>query len=284
MNHHTSIPTTAASPLPDFRTSEGLRELLAELNGHNAWAASPVAAELMLYATEKYAPIAKAWHRDVADAAYEAFLAMRQPTTLRADDPWAVVTHAVALGIAAEVHADRNMTSQDKARRPSKRPVEEPLRSGHYEEFFYDVHPHAHALHARNDGEGADRSVDGVIRATCVFLVLTDWPARPVEQAVDYIAHRITGLSSGSSALEIVAKELHIAIRLGYTPTEWAALVRLVVGTKTGKRKSGDYGLFARVLLGDDVADLLRDETLVETSRRMASVPDRQEGNGGERS
>ena len=35
------------------------------------------------------------------------------------------------LGIAAEVHADRAMTSQDKARRPSKRPSEEPVRAGH---------------------------------------------------------------------------------------------------------------------------------------------------------
>ena len=74
MNHHPSTPTQAASPLPDFRTSEGLRELLTELNEHNAWATSPVAAELMVYATGKYAPIAKAWHRDPADAAYEAFL------------------------------------------------------------------------------------------------------------------------------------------------------------------------------------------------------------------
>lgn len=98
---------------------------------------------------------------------------------------------------------------------------------------------------------------------------------------MDYIAHRITGLSSLSSALEIVSKELHITIRLDYTPEAWAGLVRLVVGTKTGRRKSGDYSLFARVLLGDDVADLLRDEGLVEPSRRMASVPDLQEGQGG---
>ncbi|MGO2745556.1 MAG: hypothetical protein ACTIAO_03045, partial [Microbacterium sp.] len=140
-HHHPSTPTQAASLPPDFTTSEGLRELLTELNEHNAWATRPVAAELMVYATGKYAPIAKAWHRDPTDAAYEAFLAMRQPTTLKADDPWAVITRAVALGIAAEVHADRNMTSQDKARRPSKRPAEEPMRAGHYEEFFYDVHP-----------------------------------------------------------------------------------------------------------------------------------------------
>jgi hypothetical protein len=261
---------------PDFTTSEGLRVLLTELNEHNAWASSPVAAELMVYATQKYTPIAKAWHRDPSDAAYEAFLAMRTPTTLAADDPWAVITRAVALGIAAEVHADRNMTSQDKARRPSKRPAEEPMRAGHYEEFFYDVHPHAHSL-VQHGGE--DHSVDRVIRATCVFLVLTDWPARPVEQAVDYIAHRVTGLSSRSAAVEVVSKERHIAHRLGYTADTWAALVRLVVGAKTGKRKGGQYGLFARVLLGDDATDLLRDEALVSASRRSAQPG--TEGDGG---
>lgn len=272
--HHESHDH-ASGAAPDFTTGEGLRMLLAELNEHNAWASSPVAAELMVYATRKYTPIAKAWHRDPADAAYEAFLAMRQPTTLRADDPWAVITRAVALGIAAEVHADRNMTSQDKARRPSKRPAEEPMRAGHYEEFFYDVHPHAHSL-VQHGGE--DHSVDRVIRATCVFLVLTDWPARPVEQAVDYIAHRVTGLSSRSSAVEVVSKELHIALRLGYTAETWAALVRLVVGTQTGPRASGQYGLFARVLLGDDVTDLLRDEALVTSSR---SASGGQEGARG---
>ncbi|WP_449276689.1 hypothetical protein [Leucobacter sp. GX24907] len=278
MNHHPS--QNSHQPVPDFTTGEGLRALLIELNEHDAWASSPVAAELMIYATQKYTPIAKAWRRDPADAAYEAFVAMRQRTTLRANDPWAVITRAVALGIAAEVHADRNMTSQDKARRPSKRPGEEPMRAGHHEEFFYDVHPHAHSLYTRRD-VGEDHSVDRVIRATSVFLVLTDWPARPVEQAVDYIAHRITGLSSAHSALEIVSKERHIAVRLGFTPEAWAGLVRLVVGTQSKRRKHGTFGLFARVLLGDEIADLLRDEVLVESSRRMAAVPDLGEEQGG---
>lgn len=273
MKHHPS----SDRPVPDFTTSEGLRELLTELNADNAWATAPVAAELMVYATQKYTPIAKAWHRDPADAAYEAFLAMRQPTTLRANDPWAVITRAVALGIAAEVHADRNMTSQDKARRPSKRPAEEPMRAGHYEEFFYDVHPHAPSVYLQH-GDEEDHSVDRVIRATCVFLVLTDWPARPVEQAVDYIAHRVTALTSRDSAVDIVSQDLTIAIRLGYTPEDWGELVRLVVGTRTGRRKDGQYGLFARVLLGDDVADLLCDEALVAASRRSALIPDQQVG------
>ena len=273
--HDESVPDQTS---PDFTTPEGLRQVLIDLNTHNAWASSSVAAELMVYATAKYTPVARAWHRDPADAAYEAFIAMRQSTTVKADDPWAVVTRAVALGIAAEAHADRDMTSQDKARRPSKRPREEPVRAGHYEEFFYDVHPHATEL-VGGAGRDDDGSADPVIRTVCVFLVVAGWPARQVEQAVDYIAHRVASLSSGGSAVEIVSKDLSIAVRFGYRREEWAELVRLLVGIPAGRRRrAGRYGLLARVLLGDDVADLLSDTALVDVVRRMAPVPDVREG------
>lgn len=125
--HDPSVPDQTS---PDFTTPEGLRQVLLDLNTRGAWATSSVAAELMVYATAKYTPVARAWHRDPADAAYEAFIAMRQRTTVKADDPWAVVTRAVALGIAAEVHADRAMTSQDKARRPPSAPARSPCAPG----------------------------------------------------------------------------------------------------------------------------------------------------------
>jgi len=243
----------------DFTTPEGLRQVIIELTTHGAWSTSPVAAELMVYATAKYTPVAKAWHRDPADAAYEAFTAMVTPSTLRAKDPWAVVTRAVALSIAAETLAERLLTSQDKARRPKKRPDAEPLRAGHYEDYLYDIHPH-------QPSERPEDGVDRVVRTTSVFLVLTGWGPRPVEQAVDYIAHRITGLRSRESAAETVAGDLHIATRLGYHPDAWRGLVRLTVGRrpKDGER---EMGLFARVLLGDDIAELLADEHLVAASR-----------------
>lgn len=60
----------------DFTTPEGLRQVIEELTIHAAWATSPVAAELMVYATTKYAPVARAWHRAPEDAAFEAFTAM----------------------------------------------------------------------------------------------------------------------------------------------------------------------------------------------------------------
>lgn len=242
----------------DFTTPEGLRQVIAELTADQAWSTSPVAAELMVYATSKYAPVAKAWHRDPEDAAYEAFTAMITPSTLRAKDPWAVVTRSVALSVAAETLAERYLTSQDKARRPRRRPDHDPVRAGHYEEFLYDVHPHEHTG-VPEDG------VDRIVRTVSVFLVATGWAPRAVEQAVDYIAHRVTGLRSRESACETVTGDLHIATRLGYDPEAWRNLVKLTVGRRP-RHDEREMGLFARVLLGDDIADLLSDEHLVAAS------------------
>lgn len=243
----------------DFTTPEGLRQVIQELTDHDAWSTSPVAAGLMVYAARKYAPIAKAWHRLPEDAASEAFIAMITPSTLRAKDPWAVVTRSVALSVAAETLAERYLTSQDKARRPKKRPDADPIRAGHYEDYLYDIHPHQHA---GSPGGGVDR----VVRTASIFLVLTGWGPRPVEQAVDYIAHRITGLRSRESAAETVTGDLHIATRLGYGPDAWRALVKLTVGRRPRDGEK-EMGLFARVLLGDEIAELLADEQLVAASR-----------------
>lgn len=169
------------------------------------------------------------------------------------------MTRSVALSIAAETLAERFLTSQDKARRPKKRPDADPVRAGDYEDYLYDIHPHEHA--------GApEGGVDRVVRTTSIFLVLTGWGPRPVEQAVDYIAHRITGLRSRESAAETVTGDLHIATRLGYDLDAWRGLVKLTVGRRprSGER---EMGLFARVLLGDDVSELLADEQLVAASR-----------------
>ncbi len=273
-------PLESDSP-PDFTTPEGLRQVLIDLTEHNTWSTSPVAAELMVYAEHKYTAVAKAWHRDTADAAYEAFIAMRSPSTLRADDPWAVITRAVELGVAAETHAERLLTSSDKARRPSKRPPFEPVRAGHYEEFFYDVHPLQHPTGSspdipEEDGSLGGGRVDEVIRTTIVFLVIAGWPARRVEQAVEYICQRMTGLGSHDSALDVLGNDAAIALRLGYPLDTWNGLLRLVIGTKPGRKSPGRMGILARTLLGDRVCDLLHDADLVTAAKQSlpASQPD----------
>ncbi|GAB3033953.1 hypothetical protein GCM10027052_09320 [Parafrigoribacterium mesophilum] len=253
--------------LPDFADSETLREVLADLTATDTWAKSPVARELMLFTMRKYAPVTKGWHRDPADAAYAAFLAFRLPTTLAADDPWAVVTQAVRLSIAAEEHADRLMTSSDKARRPTKRPPSEPIRAGDYEEFLYDIRPRD----AFSDTDGIN-AAERAIRSACVFFVVNGWPARTVEVAVEYICNRITSLSSHDSAMDVLAADTAMAYRLGYSDARWATLLRLLIGTKATRRRDSQIGIVARVLLGDTIADLLQDDDIVRRARDAAPV------------
>lgn len=246
----------------DFTTSEGLRQVIDELTAAGVWGSSPVAAELMIYAAAKYTPIARAWHRSPEDAAAEAFFAMRTGSTLRAKDPWAVVTDAVAKSIRAETEAERGMISQDAARRPQLRPEAGPVRAGDYTEFLFDIHPR------HDDGGQPESGVDRVVRTVAVFLVITGWQARPIEQAVDYLVHRVCGLKSREAASETAAGDIHIATRLGFGPDTWRGLVTLTVGRKP-RNGQPERGLFARVLLGDEIADLLSDQDLVSRSRRL---------------
>ena len=86
----------SSEPLPDFTTGEGLRVLLEQLTAEHLWRTHPAARALMQYAQEKYLPLARSWHRDPADAAYEAFMAMRTPAIRRAADPWAAIISSVS--------------------------------------------------------------------------------------------------------------------------------------------------------------------------------------------
>jgi len=269
--HNTDgAPDAIHESAEDFTTSEGLRRLLRLLAvaGDDAWRTSPAASHLLAYTQERYLPVARAWHRDPADAAFEAFLAMRSPSVLTADDPWAVVTRAVELGIAAEAHAERLMTSADKARRPSIRPEYEPVRAGHYEEFFYHVLTAAAA-----EDELAPVRADQVVHSSTTFLVMTGWSARTVETAVEYICHRLTTLSTAQSALDVLRKDQAMRVRLGYSGYAWNGLLRLLIGPRSKKPPTGGdwsrLGIFARLLLGDRARDLLADRRLVAASRKI---------------
>src|SRR5690625_3567421 len=72
----------------DFTTSAGLRALLDRLHaaGPDAWTGDPVAQDLMRYAADKYAALARKHHLDPWEAASAAFDVMRTPSARRAMD------------------------------------------------------------------------------------------------------------------------------------------------------------------------------------------------------
>ena len=119
-NAHTTIRQRTESG-EDFTRSEGLRTLLTRLHdaGPGAWEHDATAAELMAYAAEKYAPLAHKHDLDPWEAATAAFDVMRSNAARTADDPWAVVTHAVRITCIAEERAAGLLCSVHQARRPT---------------------------------------------------------------------------------------------------------------------------------------------------------------------
>ena len=104
---------------PAFATAEGLRLLLLDLAyaGQRAWQTSPEAAELMTYTMEKYAGLAHKHGLEPTEAAAAAFEVMRMRSTRVAEDPWAVITHAVELTLIYESRAEGLLCSTGQARK-----------------------------------------------------------------------------------------------------------------------------------------------------------------------
>ena len=94
----TTNPSTETSR-EDFTTSEGLRALLNRLHtgGEDAWVHDPVARDLMEFAADKYKALARKHRLDTWEAVAAAFDAMQNRSTREADDPWAIITHAVRI-------------------------------------------------------------------------------------------------------------------------------------------------------------------------------------------
>lgn len=245
------LQTSAAEPA--FASPDGLRAVLVRLARRDAggWS-SPVGTELLRFAQRRYAPLARSWGRPVEDVAAAAFEVMRLASTVRARDPWAVVTRAVELSLAADAHAERMLISPEHARRPDRRPEVMPARTGEHTEALTALAP------APPPEPGADRLV-----STCtVVLAVAGWPVDLASDVTWWLADRIADLGSQASALDVLRRDALMPRRFGLTGEQWVTLLYLLIGTPT----SGDPGLIVRVLVGEPISLLLADAGLLEAA------------------
>ena len=142
-NDTTTTDACDDRPAEDYHSSEGLRALLNRLHtaGRGAWEHDPAAAELMAFAAEKYAALAHKHHLDPWEAASAAFDVMRTKAARTADDPWAVVTHAVRITWIAEERGQGLLCSTHQARRPRYSVFHDPERLSDRENPLDDHHP-----------------------------------------------------------------------------------------------------------------------------------------------
>ncbi len=253
-------PASADRPTgcePAFASSAGLRVLLERLHaaGDGAWRTDPEATALLAYTIERYAPLARSWHRDPGEAASAAFLAMRHDGVRRAADPWAVVTRAVQVSLSAENHAERHLTSTEKARRTQHADRDVPLRAGELTDTL---------TFATLDSPRKPDTEPSVCDAI-TLLELLGWPKGAAGVVVEYVAGRLADAGSIPAAYEALRRDTAFRAQLDLDRRVWSGVVGVLLGSRPQPGRPARKGVFARLLLGESVRELLDDTSLVRS-------------------
>ncbi|GAB3767883.1 hypothetical protein [Microlunatus parietis] len=268
----------------DFTTSEGLRALLHRLHetGPGAWQHDPAARELMEYTADKYRSLARKHGLDPWEAVTAAFEAMQYRSTREADDPWAILTHAVRITCIFEERAQGLLCSVHQARRPHVSAFHDPERFSDRETPLADYHPAFHttdrhdgldagsAADNRGDGggRGSDRaciSAGSAAEDAIALLCLLGWPVEIARAAVEHVCGALTKTGTRQTAYEALRRDRHVRALLDLPGRSWTALLRALLGnphpaytaTTTGR------GVLLRLLIGESLEVLLRDDDLV---------------------
>lgn len=264
-----------------FEDSEALRALLTRLHqaGNGAWRNDPEAAALMQHAADKYAALARKHGLDPWEAASGAFEAMRGAATRRADDPWAVVTRAVQVTCIGEERGNGLLCSVHQARRPRYSVFHDAERFSDRENPLPDYHPAFHVDPFADDdsddpGEDEDlllertMNVGSAVEDTIAFLTRLGWNPATAHAAVEYITGRLAESVSRASAFEVLRRDRQARALLDLPGTSWTTLLRLVLGNPDPAlaHTNAGRGLLVRLLIGEPLRALLRDDDLVLTA------------------
>ncbi|NLU83011.1 hypothetical protein [Rhodococcus sp. HNM0569] len=273
----------------DFTTSDGLRALLHRLHaaGSGAWSHDPTAAELMTHTAEKYEPLARKHGLDPWEAASAAFKVMITRAAREARDPWAVITHAVRITCIFEERAQGLLCSVHQARRPHVSAFHDPERFSDRENPLTDYHPafHITGSHNHNDdvetdaagvgsdyggGRGSDQacmSAGSAAEDAIALFTLLGWNPATARAGVEHVCGALTKTGTRQAAYESLRRDKHARALLDIPRSSWTALLRALLGnphpayaaTSTGR------GVLLRLLIGETLSMLLRDDDLILT-------------------
>lgn len=261
-------------PRQGFEDSEGLRALLTRLHaeGRSAWQDDPEVAALMRHAAEKYAALARKHGLDPWEAATAAFDAMRNPSVRNADDPWAMVTHAVRVTCVAEERGQGLLCSVHQARRPQYSAFHDAERFSDRDNPLTDYHPALQTCpfddEAVSPAAGADEestSVDSAVEDTIALFAHLGWPSATARAGVEHICARLTESASRASAFESLRRDWHARALLDLLGTSWLAMLRVVLGNPDPDlaHTAAGRGVLLRLLVGEPLRVLLADDDLL---------------------
>lgn len=273
--------TAAPGGGEDYTTGEGLRALLGRLHeeGQGAWRTDPTAARLMTYAADKYAALARKHGLDPWEAVSAAFEVMRTRSAREAEDPWAVVTHAVRITCIAEERGQGLLCSTHQARRPHYSVFHDAERLSDRENPLDDYHP---AFHTTDPDPGNDdeesrpeaagpaavvTSASGAVEDAIAFVTVLGWPPQTARAAVEHVCQALARAGSRQSAFEVLRRDQHSRALLDLPGTSWTALLRVLLGNPAPGlcATSAGRGILLRLLIGETLPVLLHDDDLVLT-------------------
>ena len=278
----------------DFTTGEGLRALLNRLaeGGEDAWVHDPVARDLMEFAADKYRALARKHKLDTWEAVTAAFDAMQYRSTREANDPWAIITHAVRITCVYEERAQGLLCSVHQARRAHVSAFHDPERFSERDTALADYHPAFHTTDLRpSDLEPEPRDSLGSAQAcmsagsaaedAIAMLCLLDWPADTARAAVEHVCGALMKAGTRQSAYETLRRDRHARALLDLPRRSWAPLLKALLGNPHPAyvATSSGRGVLLRLLLGETLDLLLRDDDLI-----LALALAAPSGGGGESS
>ena len=291
---HTSTEQPTAYGAEAFTTSEGLRALLHRLSegGKDAWVHVPVARDLMEFAADKYRALARKHKLDTWEAVTAAFDAMQYRSTREANDPWAIITHAVRITCVYEERAQGLLCSVHQARRAHVSAFHDPERFSERDTALADYHPAFHTTDLRpSDLEPEPRDSLGSAQAcmsagsaaedAIAMLCLLDWPTDTARAAVEHVCGALMKAGTRQSAYETLRRDRHARALLDLPRRSWAALLKALLGNPHPAyvATSSGRGILLRLLLGETLDLLLRDDDLI-----LALALAAPSGGGGESS
>jgi len=269
---------------PTFATAEGLRLLLLDLAyaGRRAWQTSSEAAELMTYTMDKYAGLAHKHGFEPSDAAVAAFEVMRMRSTRVAEDPWAVVTHAVELSLIYDSRAEGLLCSTGQARKTAGLDYHDAERFADRDSEIADYHPAFHFFAKMADpyAEKED-NVDGeptnaffALDKVVEFFVDLGWPPTSARLGMEYIAARLSRCGKPEIAYKSLLREGDGPGFLDIGQDAWIDVLRAVLGDPHPdfEGTTRGLGLLKRAAMGFTATELFDDHALVHMVE--AAAPD----------
>lgn len=264
---------------PAFATAEGLRLLLLDLAyaGRRAWQTSPEAAELMTYTMEKYAGLAHKYGLEPTDAAAAAFEVMRMRSTRVAEDPWAVITHAVELTLIYDSRADGMLCSTGQARKTagldfhdaerfSDRDPEGAAIADYHRAFHFSATMADPYAEQPDEPEAEPTNAFFALDKVVEFFVDLGWPPNSARLGMEYIAARLSRCGKPEIAYKSLLREGDGPGFLDIGQRAWIDVLRAVLGDAhpdfAGTTRS--RGLLKQAAMGIPVTELFDDQGLVE--------------------